>query len=266
MNAEEYSEHAKKYFEKRKYDKAITNLTKVIELEPNNPFAYCKRGLAYEKIKKFDLSITDYTKAIQIKPDDGNFYFERAGVYAFQENKNMVIADFEKFLYLAPNDEKAGDTRKLLEGLKNGEIVFYKGRIVNIYDELERCSILIIIFNFIPIIPIVKAFVWIWNGFGVDMGGIKDEFKYIVNTNQYTLGDDFPIIGLIFILFKAIADTPDSRFFRGFLRFFFVYCRLICIWLPILAAIILASPIVGIVRGIILIVQRKKWQKLAAKD
>jgi len=265
MDAQEYIERATTYLKKRKYDRAIADLTKVIEIEPNNPYAHCKRGMAYGNKKKFDLAITDFTEAIRIKQDDGSFYFERAGAYAFQENKDLVIADFEKFLKFAPNDEKAEEIQQILEGLKSGKITFYKGRIVDINEELKKRSILIIIFNFIPIIPIVKSFVWVWNGFGLGFGGLKDDFIYVKDSETFTLGDGIPVLGWIFVLLKAITDIPNDNFLRGCLRLIFVTCRLMYFWWPILTIIIVVSPIVGIVRGFIFLVQRGKLKKLAAQ-
>jgi tetratricopeptide (TPR) repeat protein len=263
MTVEEYIERADKYCNKRKYDKAIADYTKVIELEPGNPFSHCLRGMAYENKKEYDLAIADFSEAIRLKPDEGNFYRERAGAYAFQENKDLVIADSEKFLELAPNDEKAENTREILEGLKSGKIALYKGRIVDIDEELKKRSILIIIFNFIPIIPILRSFVWIWNGFGEDSVGLKDDFKYIIDSDTYTLGDGFPVLGLILAIPKAIAEMPNEGIYRGLLRFFYVLLRFAYFWGIILAALLIASPIVGIVRGIMFLVQRGKLKQLS---
>ena len=266
MTAQEYSERASKHLKKRKYDKAIADLTKVIELEPDNPFGHSLRGMAYRDKKKFDLAIADFTEAIRLKSDEGSFYFERAGVYTFQGNKDLIIADFEKFLELAPNDEKAEDTRNLLEGLKSGKIAIFKDRIVDIDAELRKRSILIIIFNFIPIIPLVRSFVWVWNGFDeYDPVGLKDDFKYIVDSETFMLGDLAPVLGWILLIPKAIADTPDNGAVRVFLRFLYVFFRLMWFWSFILAALIFASPIVGIVRGIIFSAQRGKLKKLATQ-
>jgi tetratricopeptide (TPR) repeat protein len=265
MTAKEYSERAEKYYKKKKYSKVIVDLTKVIELEPDNPFAHCKRGMAYRNKKKFDLAITDFTEAIRLKPEDGSFYFERGDVYAFQENKDHVIADFEKFLELSPNDEKAEDIRGFLEGLKSGKIAFFKGRIVDIDEELRKRSILIIIFNIIPIIPILRSFVWVWYGFGGDPVGLKDDFMYIKYKETYTLGDDIPVLGFILDIPKYIADIPKESFYRACLRFLYVFFRLMYFWALILAALIFASPIVGIVRGITFLVERGKLKKLAVQ-
>jgi tetratricopeptide (TPR) repeat protein len=221
--------------------------------------------MAYGEKKKFDLAIADFTEAIRLKPDEGDPYFGRAGVYASQEKKDLVIADFEKFLELAPNDKRAEETREILEGLKNGKIALNEGRIVDIDAELRKRSIPIIILNFIPIIPIVNSFVWVWNGWGWDPVGLKDDFKCIADKDTWTLGDGIPVLHWIFDIAKSIADAPDSGFVRVILRLIFLYFRLGFFWGPLLGALVFASPIIGIVRGIKFLAQRGKIKKLAAR-
>jgi tetratricopeptide (TPR) repeat protein len=263
MTVEEYLDRADMYCNKRKYDKAIDDYTKAIELEPDNPFCHSLRGMAYANKKEYDFAIADFSEAIRLEPDEGSFYYKRALIYVFQENKNLVIKDFEKFLELSPDDEDAEETRDILDELKNGKIVFYKGRIVDIDEELNKRSILIIILNFIPIIPFLGSFVKIWNGFGEDPVGLKDDFKYIKDSDTYTLGDGIPILGFILAIPKVLADMPNEGIFRGFLRFFYVLLRFAYFWGIILAALLIASPFVGIVQGIMFLVQRKILKKLS---
>ncbi len=40
--------------------------SKAIELEPNNAFYYSKRASAFRNENKFDLAIMDYTKVLQL--------------------------------------------------------------------------------------------------------------------------------------------------------------------------------------------------------
>jgi tetratricopeptide (TPR) repeat protein len=266
MTVQEYLERASKYVDKRKYDKAITDYIKVIELEPDIPSVYGLRGMTYSNKKKFDLAIADFTEAIRLEPDNGDFYIERAGAYTFSlGNKNLIIADFEKFLELAPNDENAEENREILKGLKSGKMSLFKNRIIDIDEELKKRSIPIIIFNFIPFIPLGKAFVWlwsgIWNGPYWEPAGLKDDFKYIANKETWMLGDGIPVLQWILFIPKVIANIPEDG--GWFWRFLYVFFRLWLFWTPLLAILILASPIVGIIRGIIFLTQRGKIKELA---
>ena len=86
------SQGTRNYFEGR-YDEAIADFDKVIELNPENTYAYYNRGLAKfrladieykkgntEKAKGlYEGGIEDSTQAIQRTPEDANAYHNRAG-------------------------------------------------------------------------------------------------------------------------------------------------------------------------------------------
>ena len=86
------SQGTRNYFEGR-YDEAIADFDKVIELNPENTYAYYNRGLSKfrladleskkgntEKAKGlYEAGIEDSTRAIQRIPEDANAYHNRAG-------------------------------------------------------------------------------------------------------------------------------------------------------------------------------------------
>ena len=86
------SQGARNYIEGR-YDEAIANFDKVIELNPENAYAYYNRGLAKfrladlasekentEKARRlYEAGIEDSTRAIKRDPEDANAYHNRAG-------------------------------------------------------------------------------------------------------------------------------------------------------------------------------------------
>ena len=42
----------------------------MIELQPDNPEAYYNRGLVYDEQAKYNHAILDYTKVIELKPEN----------------------------------------------------------------------------------------------------------------------------------------------------------------------------------------------------
>ena len=54
---------------RKEYDKAITDYTRVIELDPNYAAAYCNRGYAYAMKKEYDMATTDFKKCIELSDD-----------------------------------------------------------------------------------------------------------------------------------------------------------------------------------------------------
>ena len=90
-------------FDKKKYDVAISDYTKAIELNPMFADAYYNRGNAYVNIKKYTKAIKDYTKAIALNPKGADFYLERGNVYAMKKDYDQSIADYARAIDLNPN-------------------------------------------------------------------------------------------------------------------------------------------------------------------
>jgi tetratricopeptide (TPR) repeat protein len=55
---------------KRQYEAAISDFSKVINLNPNKPNYYIQRGYAYKGIKKMEEAIYDFNRAIELDPKD----------------------------------------------------------------------------------------------------------------------------------------------------------------------------------------------------
>ena len=68
-------------FKKGQFKNAITDLTKVIEINPRDSDAYLRRGICYRYLEYFDHAIQDYNKAIEINPRYAETYYNRGGVY-----------------------------------------------------------------------------------------------------------------------------------------------------------------------------------------
>ena len=55
-------------------NRAVTDFTKAIEIDPRQVETYKNRGNAFEAKGDHDQAITDLSKAIEIKPDDADTY------------------------------------------------------------------------------------------------------------------------------------------------------------------------------------------------
>ncbi len=101
-NSHSYFYRAKAYEKLGKYDLAIADYTKVIELTPREFFTYVNRGRAYENMKLYDQAIKDFTKAIEIEPKIGPTYYERGLMHFLKGDNDQAIADCTKALDLLP--------------------------------------------------------------------------------------------------------------------------------------------------------------------
>jgi len=62
------------------YSKATKDLTKAIEIEPENAELYFYRGYAYTEMDKSEKALADYSNAILYKPDYAEAYYNRGAV------------------------------------------------------------------------------------------------------------------------------------------------------------------------------------------
>ena len=68
LDAETYCERGAVYFESGRYDEAILDYKKAIEMNPKFAEAFYNRGIAYYRKGQDTLAISDYAKAIEINP------------------------------------------------------------------------------------------------------------------------------------------------------------------------------------------------------
>ncbi len=110
------------------YEAAVKCWTEAIELNPNNFLAYESRGYYFHlgHVGRFDEAIADYTRAIELRPAVAENYFYRGETYMHVGEVQLAKRDFERALGLnpqmsAPLGELAyiyatnGDTRKAIE-------------------------------------------------------------------------------------------------------------------------------------------------------
>ncbi len=78
-NAEFYYNRGIDRFERGDYDKAISDYSKAIEINPRFAMAYANRGGAYLNKGLYDQAISDSNKAIELNPKLAMAYNNRGG-------------------------------------------------------------------------------------------------------------------------------------------------------------------------------------------
>ena len=84
-SAEFYFKRGVEHEEKGQYDRAITDFTKALELNPRLAKVYYK-GNAYLKKGQYDKAITDFNKALELDPQYARSYLGRAIVYTMRKD------------------------------------------------------------------------------------------------------------------------------------------------------------------------------------
>ena len=95
-----------------KFEDAIEKINKSLELKKDWEIPYFYRAVAYQVLEKFDEAILDYTKALELNDKMTDAYYNRAKILLIRkdiENPdiNRAVNDLEKAIELDPNFTEA---------------------------------------------------------------------------------------------------------------------------------------------------------------
>lgn len=99
---------------------AIADLSKSIELNPQNELAYYRRGIAKSLLEDFRGAIIDFNKSIELDPQNDAGYYNRGIIKDNLKDYIGAIADFTKTIELNPQHDSAYNNRGFVKDeLKN---------------------------------------------------------------------------------------------------------------------------------------------------
>jgi tetratricopeptide (TPR) repeat protein len=90
------------YLNQGAYDRAITNFTEAIRLDPKYARAYMKRAEAHLLKNEFDRAVADATEAINLDPQLALAYYQRGEAYRLKGDYDKAIADATEAIRLDP--------------------------------------------------------------------------------------------------------------------------------------------------------------------
>jgi tetratricopeptide (TPR) repeat protein len=102
----EYFNQAAKFYQQKKYGKAIEAYTKAIELTPTDYSIYNNRGLVFHTMRDYDRAIADFDKSIEISPNSLT-YNNRGVAREDRGDIEQAISDYRKALELDSSNEMA---------------------------------------------------------------------------------------------------------------------------------------------------------------
>lgn len=91
----------------KKYENAIEDLNRAIEIEPENIEGLGLRGETYRYQILYENAIADFTKVLEIDPLYEFAYFRRASTYILLKKYHEAINDYTSLLNINPNNEDA---------------------------------------------------------------------------------------------------------------------------------------------------------------
>ncbi|MCZ8212967.1 tetratricopeptide repeat protein [Microcystis sp. LE19-8.1F] len=105
--AKAYNNRGILYKDLQKYELALSDYNKAIDINPNDAMAYNNRGLLYHNQQKYELALSDYNKAIDINPNVAEAYYNRGILYIDLQKYDLALSDFSKAIDINPNDANA---------------------------------------------------------------------------------------------------------------------------------------------------------------
>ena len=118
-----------------KFNVAIKDYEKMIELKPNSAFLHYSRGIAKTELDQYEDAIADFDEAIRLKIDNTFAYLDRGIAKTELDQYEDAIADFDEAIRLNPSDIDAYYSR----GIAKAELDQYEDAIAN-FDEAIRLN------------------------------------------------------------------------------------------------------------------------------
>ncbi len=112
-----------------KFQDAIDVYTQILQLDPNNYFAFHNRGICYAEMGDRDTAIRDLNDSIRVNPNYGHAYFTRGFIYTEAGDDRNAFRNYLKAAEVDPDHEMAqynlgvmyaqtGEERKSVEHFK----------------------------------------------------------------------------------------------------------------------------------------------------
>jgi serine/threonine protein kinase/Tfp pilus assembly protein PilF len=132
--AEEYTARSWANLAKERYDLAVADATKAIELKPDFPAAFMIRGSAYsfipdENNKSFLKAFDDFDKTINLMPNYAQAWANRANAYFALGKTDWAVSDFTEAIRLSPAARYYND---------RGQVYYSTGKYVEARQEFQK--------------------------------------------------------------------------------------------------------------------------------
>jgi tetratricopeptide (TPR) repeat protein len=87
-----------------RFDEALADFNRAIELDPDYTWAIASRGQTYQALRRFDEALADFARAIELDPDRDWVIADRGETYRLAGRFDEALADFARALELDPDD------------------------------------------------------------------------------------------------------------------------------------------------------------------
>jgi len=98
-----YCKRGDAYSNLRKYQPALADFDRALELDPNYTAAYLRRGNVYQELKEYRSALVDFDHALELDPNYTAAYFSRAIIYWKLKEYQSALADLDSLVKLYSN-------------------------------------------------------------------------------------------------------------------------------------------------------------------
>eukprot|EP00486_Rosalina_sp_Unknown_P007540 CAMPEP_0201577214 /NCGR_PEP_ID=MMETSP0190_2-20130828/23484_1 /ASSEMBLY_ACC=CAM_ASM_000263 /TAXON_ID=37353 /ORGANISM="Rosalina sp." /LENGTH=226 /DNA_ID=CAMNT_0048009001 /DNA_START=180 /DNA_END=857 /DNA_ORIENTATION=+ len=130
-------------FQNHNYKKAIDFYSKAIDLEPDNHTLYSNRSAAYKSFGKFDEALDDANKCIELQADWAKGYVRKGTVYIQQNKLQLAEEVFKQGMKLCLQKEPLKKAMNLLENEKIARMGKEKKTVGGDHAQAEKFRTLI---------------------------------------------------------------------------------------------------------------------------
>jgi len=103
FTAEDYSNRGATYAQLRRYDEALADLNRAIQLDATFARAYINRSGVYADRQRYDEAMADCTRAIQLDLTSATAYTNRGRIYQEVQRYREALADHSRAIEINPN-------------------------------------------------------------------------------------------------------------------------------------------------------------------
>jgi tetratricopeptide (TPR) repeat protein len=93
------------YRQMGRYEEALADFGKAIELDPSYHWAIASRGQTYLQMGRYEQALADLDKAIELDPSSGWVIAHRGEIYLQMGGHEQALADLDKAIELDPSND-----------------------------------------------------------------------------------------------------------------------------------------------------------------
>jgi tetratricopeptide (TPR) repeat protein len=92
---------------RRRYDEALADLNRAIELNPEDASALACRGYTYWDMERYDEALADFNRALELDPENAWAIVSRGQTYRAMGRYDLALDDFGRAIELDATDASA---------------------------------------------------------------------------------------------------------------------------------------------------------------